>query len=165
MRTEVVMRMRLTDADVSIQLPKLKRPTLRQIQGEWSHVRSVVSDYSAEEAVTLRLGTVLEKTERHIGGSMYGRRVLRVCTRGILLGFQHHRWLLRNQWKFPAFMKLLGKVYIDFPGIIVAYGDGSHAVPYMGDGGKKKGWYGSWNSLRSGMSSFGRVAASSPFVL
>lgn len=150
---------RLTDDEVVIEMPALKRPTPAEVRKDWSGVRSIESDHSTEEAVTLRLSTVLRSTETRIDGTTYERWLMKLRTDGKLLGFQHRQWLLENQKKFPALMALLGKVYIDFAGIIVVDEGGDRDVPCVSSGGKQ--FVGGWSWLGSGFSVHGRLAVSS----
>lgn len=156
---------RLTDDEVVIEMPALKRPTLEQVQADWPAVKSIERDDSTEEAVTLRLSTVLKSTESRIDGKTYERRLMTLRTGGKLLGFQHRKWLLENQDKIAdpkvraALKALLGKVYIDFSGIIVVYEAGNRYVPYVGSDGRR--WFGRWDWLGSGFIGSGRIAVSS----
>lgn len=156
---------RLTDDEVVIEIPALKRPTLKEVQKSWDWVRSIESDNSTEDAVTLRLATVLKSTESRIDGATYERRTAKLRTDGRLLGFQHRKWLLENQSKIEgpkaraALKALLGKVYIDFSGIIVVRDDGSRVVPCVGNGGGQ--WCGTWNDLAYDFNDSGRIAVSS----
>lgn len=148
-----------TTEQLNIKIPALKRPTLKALQKEWSWIRSIERDISTEKACVLNLATVLEDGENSITGSEYEKRFPKD-----LLGFQHREWLIENQDKFPKLKELLGKellgkVYIDFPALIVVYDDGNRLVPYAGRDGKR--WYGYWNWLGLGFSSDGRFAVPS----
>ena len=150
---------RLTSDDVMIQLPALKRPTLAGLQQDWGYIDRIERDDSTEEPVTLRLATVLKSDESSIEGAVYERRLMRLRTDGRLLGFQHRQWLLEHQTELPELMALLGKVYVDFPGIVVVDDDGSRNVPYAGQDGKR--WATFWFWLNFDFVQSGRVAVSS----
>ena len=92
--------------------------------------------------------------EETITGSEYERRL--APQHDILLGHQHRQWLLEHQQEHPAFMALLGKVYIDFPGIVVVSEDGDRSVSYCDQGGSR--WGGDWGWLGYRFNSSGRVA-------
>jgi hypothetical protein len=127
--------------ELSIQLPALKRPTLEQLQSKYDWIKSIERDVSTEEPVTLSLATVLAVgSKSSINGKEYEKRIASKLSS--LLGFQHRQWLLEHQAEFPEFMALLGKVYIDFPGLVVVNRDGDRSVPYCGRDGSR--WAGSW---------------------
>ncbi len=140
--------------DVAIQIPALPRPTIAEIQAKFSWIKSIERDNSPTEAVTLSLGTVLRPDEGSVGGVEYERRIISLPT----LGYQQAVWLVDHQDEFPEFMALLGKVYIDFPGLVVVRENGDRDVPYLDQGGKR--WYLHWDWLGHGQRSDGRVAVS-----
>lgn len=151
---------RLINNEVVIEIPALKRPTLGQLRREHSWIRSIERDDSTEEAVTLRLATLVKSCESAISGATYERRLEKQRAEGRLLGYQHLQYLLEMQTKYPALMALLGKnVYIDFPGLVVVYKSRSRRVPCVIDDGKQFG--GLWHWLDDGFFSYGRVAVSS----
>lgn len=115
--------------EVSIQIPALPRPTLSDLQAKHSLVRSIKKDDSPEEPVMLHLGTLLRQGEERINGEEYEKRRLSLAE---MLGYQHAEWLVQHQDAFPALKALLGKVYIDFPGIVVAGAGGSRFFPCLG---------------------------------
>lgn len=126
---------RIMHDDVVIQIPALKRPTLKRVQESWSNIEKIERDNSTEEAVTLRLATVLKCARSSIDAEIYERRLLPLRNQGRLLGFQHRQYLLKVQRKYPTLMMLLGEIYIDFPGIIVVQRDGHRGVPCVNFGG------------------------------
>lgn len=140
---------------VTIQIPALPRPTLEVVQGKLSWVKSIEpgSDTSTEEAVTLKLYTVLQGEETSIDGDEYERRLIAQTGK---LGFQQALWLEEHQAESPELMALLGKVYIDFTGIVLVDGDGYRGFPYLGDGGERFKLNRHW--IEYGFSSLGRVA-------
>lgn len=148
---------RLTDEEVVIEIPALPRPTPEELQAKYSWIKRIERDDSPTEAVTLRLGTVLKSTEKDgIDGKIYERRLIPL--RGRTLGYQQREWIFKHQLEFPALMALLGKVYVDFSGIIVVHVGGRRGVPCARQRGER--WVGSWYSLGSGCNSDGRVAVS-----
>lgn len=157
---------RLTDDDVVIQIPALPRPTLDELKARYSWIERIERDDSPTEAVTLRLATVLKSDEGLVIGTVYARRL--VPKRPILLGIQHRDWLLANQDnpetipdpKVRAALKdLLGKVYMDFPGLVVVRSDGRRHFPFARQRGKR--WGGYWGWAGDGLGRNGRIAVSS----
>lgn len=149
---------RFTD-ELILRIPALPRPTIEELQGKFPWIRSVERDTSPTEAITLRLGTVLRGGEGTIGGGEYERRL--APKQDILLGYQQAVWLLESQDQLPELMAMaiLGKVYIDLPGLVVAGAGGLRSLPYLRrDGGR---WRLRWNWLGYGFSSDGRIAVSS----
>lgn len=140
-----------------MKIPALKRPTLKELQKNRSWIKSIESDQSTTKAVEVEFVSVLKEGETHISGSEYETRLK--LRDDVKLGYQHMKWLLENQKEFPEFMALLGKVYIDFPALVVVRGDGSRDVPYVHDGGGRFGGYWSW--LVHGFDVDGRIAVSS----
>lgn len=141
--------------EFTITLPALPRPSLNELRKQYPGITSIERDTSPETPVTLNLATVLKRGERSIGGTEYERRL--GPKQNVLLGFQHWQWLLAHQDEFPALKALLGKVYIDFPGIVVRDGEGDRVVPYCGQDDTR--WRGSWDWLGSSFRDRGRVAA------
>lgn len=155
---------RFTDDEVVIEIPALKRPTPEEIQAIHGPNATIERDDSTEAAVTMRLATVRKSTEPSIDGPTYERRILKLRTEGRLLGFQHRRWFFANVDLLPepaksAVKALLGKVYIDFPAIVVVDEDGSRCIPYADYDGKQ--WYGAWGGIGYDFDSYGRFAVSS----
>ena len=149
---------RLTDK-FTLQIPALPRPTLAELREKFPWIREekgIERDTSPTDAVTLRLGTVLCEGEDLIGGTEYERRLQ--PKQDILLGYQQAAWLVAHQDEFPAFMALLGKIYIDFPGLVVVRADGSRDVPCLPRGGRR--WRLRWVWLEGGVLRSGRVAVS-----
>jgi hypothetical protein len=141
--------------EISIQLPALKRPTLEQLQSKYDWIKSIERDTSNEGPVTLSFATILVPDDNgSIGGKEYEKRI--AAKHPSLLGFQHRQWLLEHQDEFPEFMALLGKVYIDFPGLVVVRRDGVRNVPYCGRLGSR--WGGTWFWLGNRFYVYGRVA-------
>jgi hypothetical protein len=145
--------LRLT-GEVSIRIPALPRPTLYELQEHCSWIKAIEEDISPEESVIFALATVLRKNEVRIGGELL---MLRLASRPkSLLGYQHFRWLLDHETEYPALMALLGKVYIDFLGIIVldARGIRHFACCRMG------GWHrlSCWCRYDCGFNENGRLA-------
>ncbi len=149
---------RLMHDDVVIQMPALKRPTLEEIRVSWSYIQRIERDDSTEEPVKLRLSTVLKSTEGSIDGATYERRLTVLRGKGGLLGFQHRQYMLKVQREYPALMALLGKVYIDFPGIIVVNQVGDRCIPYVIRDGMQ--FVGYWYGLGGDFYGIGRVAVS-----
>jgi hypothetical protein len=141
--------------EVSIQFPALKRPTLEYLQSKYDWIKSIERDTSTEESVTLSLATVLAAgSTASIGGREYELRIAEHLNS--LLGFQHREWLLEHQAECPEFMALLGKVYIDFPGIVVVCRDSDRHIPYCNRNGSR--WGGNWNWLSDDFLVNGRIA-------
>jgi hypothetical protein len=141
--------------ELSIQLPALKRPTLKEIQSKYDWVKSIERDTSTEDAVTLTFATVLVPNDgSSIDGKEYEKRI--AFKLNSLLGFQHMIWLIEHQAEFPEFMALLGKIYIDFPGTVVVDRDGDRNIPYCTQRGSR--WDDYWDWLGNGFHSGGRIA-------
>jgi len=127
-------RFRLPDCfretnEVSITIPALARPTLPELRLKHDWIREkdgIERDTSPTGAVTLKLATVLREGEGSINGSKCEERIAGKLD--IVLGYQQAVWLVEHQDEFPEFMALLGKIYIDFTGLVVvdAYGDRSY---------------------------------------
>ena len=76
-----------------------------------------------------------------------------------LLGYQQLAWLVEHQDKYPVFMDLLGKIYVDFSGLVVVIELGDRrSVPYGGRSGKR--WGAGWGWLRGHFRQIGRLAVS-----
>lgn len=148
--------------ELTIEIPALPRSTLEELKERYPWIAKIERDDSPEGPVTLRLATVLKSGEDSVDGATYERR--RAPKRGLLLGLQHRDWLLKNQDELPeparaALRALLGKVYLDFPGISVVREDGDRLCPYASVFGGR--WDGRWRWFGSGFDRSGRVAVSS----
>lgn len=142
---------------MNITIPKLKKPTLKKLQREYSWIRSIESDTSPEEEVTLDLISVLKKEESYISKGVYEERIRTLPS----LGYSQATWLAEHQDEFPEFMALLGKVYIDFSGLVVLNADGRRALPCLSRRGERWGLY--WGWLGLDFNRYGRVAVSGKF--
>ncbi len=146
--------------ELTIQIPALARPTLEQLQEKYSWIREengIERDTSPIEAVTLKLGTVLHPDEEKINGTEYEKRIapkLSIC-----LGYQQVLWLVEHQEEFPEFMALLGKAYIDFPGLVVVSAHGDRRFPCLNRDGER--WDLGWRWVDDDLNQDGRVAVSS----
>jgi hypothetical protein len=140
--------------EISIQIPALKRPTLEYLQAKYG-IKSIERDTSTEEPVTLTFATVLvPDDDGSIDGVEYERRIM--LKHDVLLGFQHREYVVEYQDEFPELKPFLGKIYIDFSGIVVVYRDGDRYVPCCHPGGSR--WYGSWIWLSGSFNANGRLA-------
>jgi hypothetical protein len=135
--------------ELTIEIPALRRPTLEEIQSQYPWVTSIERDTSPEEPVTFILTTVLADAEDFIGGAEYARRLAK--RPAVLLGLQHRDWFLAHQHEFSAYKELLGKISIDFPGIVLRKG-GARNVACVHHRTSSYGWLG------SGVKSDARVA-------
>jgi hypothetical protein len=143
--------------ELTIRIPALKRPTLAQLQAKWPWIKKIERDTSPEGSVTLNLATILrDAAEGSVNGPEYERRIASSLSR--LLGYQHLEWLVAHQDEYPAFMALLGKVYIDFSGLVVVSGRGLRSVPYGNRIGGR--WGADWGWLSGGFGRGWRVAVS-----
>ncbi len=134
--------------EVCIQIPALARATLAELMGR------IERDTSPINAVTLRLGTILALHEPRIDGKEYGRRIMPSLHAS--LGYQQACWLAEHQNEFPEFMALLGKFYIDFPGLLITQGDGRKYFPYLFQSGKR--WDVAWRCVPTPYYQYGRIA-------
>lgn len=146
----------LNTGELSIPMPALPRPTLEVIQPKFSWVKKIERDTSPTEAGVLNLTTILRPSEEKVNGEEYERRI---ATRlGSLYGPQHALWLVDHQDEHPVFKALLGKIYIDFSGMVVMGEDGRRRVFCLSqDGGR---WCGLWHWLGSDFHQGGRLASS-----
>lgn len=142
--------------ELTIEIPALKRPTPEELKKDFPWIRFTERDTSPEGPVKLTLVALLRAGEGSIRGAEYERRLVKIGNNG--LGYQHQQWLLKNQDKFPKLAALRGKVYIDFPGLIVVSSLGNRCIPYVNDAGKR--WGGDWGWLGSAFRSRNRVAVS-----
>jgi len=144
---------RLT-GEISIRMPTLPRPSLEELQERDTWIKAIEQDASPEESVIFTLATVLRTNEVRIGGE---ELMLRLASRPRgLLGHQHLRWLLDHEAEYPELMALLGRIYIDFPGIIVLDAGGIRHFASCRMGGRHR--LSCWCRLDSGFSENGRVA-------
>ena len=142
--------------ELTLQIPALPRPTLAELQAKFDWVKRIERDTSPIEAVTLKLATVLREGEKSVNGAEYERRLTPKLD--LVLGYQQAVWLEEHQDEFSEFMALLGKIYIDFSGLVVVHADGGRGVPYFDQDGER--WELYWHWLRGGFRSGGRVAVS-----
>jgi hypothetical protein len=143
--------------ELTVHIPALKRPTLAQLQAKYAWIKKIERDTSPEGPVTLNLATVLrDAAEGSINGPEYERRIASSLSR--LLGYQQLAWLVEHQDEYPAFMALLGKVYVDFSGLVVVDGRGDRYVPYGCRLGKR--WDAYWGWLGNYFHRNGRLAVS-----
>ena len=103
--------------ELTICIPARKRPTLQQLQAKWPWIKKIERDTSPEGPVVFNLATVLrDAAEGSINGPEYERRLASSLSK--LLGYQQLAWLVEHQDKYPVFMDLLGKIYVDFWGLV-----------------------------------------------
>ncbi|TSC75555.1 MAG: hypothetical protein G01um101430_397 [Parcubacteria group bacterium Gr01-1014_30] len=144
--------------ELAIQIPALPRLKLAELREKFLWIREeegIERDVSPTEAVTLRLGTVLRADEESLDGKEYKRR--RASLTG-LHGYQQAAWFVEHQDEFPELMTLLGKIYIDFPGLVVVSADGDRSFPCLRQSGER--WKLDWGWVGGGFNSFGRIASS-----
>jgi len=141
--------------EFTVRIPALPRPTLKALQAKFSWVKSIERDTSPETAVTLRLGTILRPDEDRVNGTEYELRLVSVTGP---LGYQQAEWLVAHQDAFPGLTALLGKVYIDFPGLVVVRAFGCRFFPYLFRVGGR--WDLRWPRVEDGFDRRGRVALS-----
>lgn len=144
--------------EIAIQIPALPRPTLGELQAKYSWIKSIESDTSPTDAVTLTLGTVLGPDEEQIDGKEYKSR--RVPLAGRMLGYQHGVWLVDHQDdpELAPLKALLGKAYIDLSGLVVVDADGGRDSPSLGTDGER--WGLPWHWAENFLGRFGRLAVS-----
>ncbi|HUX35974.1 MAG TPA: hypothetical protein VMV71_02990 [Candidatus Paceibacterota bacterium] len=145
--------------ELTIQISALARPTLGQLREKYSWIKEeggIERDTSPTEAITIKLGTVLRPDEERVNGAEYEKRIAPKLNLG--LGYQHALWLVEHQEEFPEFMALLGKVYIDFPGLVVVDADGNRSFPFLLENGGR--WSLRWRWIVDGLDRGGRLALS-----
>jgi hypothetical protein len=127
------------------------------LQAKWSWIKKIERDTSSERPVTLNLATILRnEAEGSINGPEYEWRIASSLSR--LLGYQQLAWLVEHQDEHPAFMALLGKVYIDFSALVVVGVNGTRNVPYGRQNGLR--WDARWHWLGDDFRQSGRLAVS-----
>ena len=144
----------------AITIPVLPRPTPKALRSKYDWIREkdgIEADTSPTDAVTLALGVVLRPKESSINGQEYERR--RLSLPG-LLGYQQAAWLVENQDdpKLAAFKALCGKIYIDFPGLVVVDADGRRLFPDLDELGGR--WDLCWSWTGHDLDQDGRLASS-----
>ena len=139
---------------MTIQIPKLKKPTLQELKAKYPWIHSIESDSSPEEAVTLELDTVLEARENYISGKEYEKRRKDIP----VLGYSQAEWLVEHQDEFPELKAELGKIYVDFPATMGLLGDGYRFFPCLRQDGAR--WNLHWYWLDDDLNSRGRMARS-----
>lgn len=139
--------------DFTVQIPALARPDLAALQAKYDWINRIERDDSPTDALTLVLGTVLREGEERIDGAEYQIRLRGVPT----LGYQQLAWLVEHQDEHPAFMALLGQIYVDGPAIIVVRRDGNRRFADLDRLGRR--WYLGWSGTGNGLDRGGRVAA------
>ncbi len=145
--------------EVTIQIPALPRPTLAELRKKFSWIREeggIERDTSPTEAVTFKLGTVLRPDEERINGPEYEQR--RAPLAGRLFGYQQLAWLVEYQDEHPALKALLGRIYIDGPGLVVVDADGGRDFPDLVGRGRR--WDLRWRWSGRGLLRHGRLAVS-----
>lgn len=135
-----------------MNIPALKRPTLKHLKAKFPWIVSA-HDTSPTKKVSLDIISILKEGENYISGKEYEKRLP-----SNLLGYQQAVWLVEHQDEFPDFMALLGKVYIDFTGLVVVNSRGRRFYPYLDRFGGR--WYFYWHWIDRGFSSSGRIASS-----
>lgn len=154
-RWSVENLLRVTN-ELTLQIPALAPPTLKELQSKWDWIESIERDSSPTKAVTLKLATILRVSEGSVNGDEYEKRIARKLD--LILGYQQAVWLVEHQDEFPEFMALLGKVYIDFSGLVVVRSGGYRNFPYLIQSGER--WYLGWRWVGRGFGSDERVALS-----
>lgn len=147
-----------TTGEFTVQIPALPRPTLEQLQAKHSLFKSIERDTSPSEAITMmNLATILRPGEtKAISGAEYEQRLASYLND--LLGFQQLEWLVEHQDEHPSFKALLGKIYVDGPGLVVADANGDRHIPCLNRDGQR--WKLCWRCLVNVFHGLGRVASS-----
>ncbi|MDO8664502.1 MAG: hypothetical protein Q7K44_03095 [Candidatus Liptonbacteria bacterium] len=133
--------------EITIKIPALARPTLKQLREDypWRHWKKIEYDVSTEKAIELKLGTVFRLGDV-VSGPEYEKRIsphLNAC-----LGSQQALWLRRHIDEFPELKPLLGKIYIDFPGVVMVSISGKREMPYLAmDDESYEQWCLSWGEI------------------
>ena len=119
--------------ELTLQIPALPRPTLKELRRDFSWIKSIERDTSPTEAVTLKLGTVLRPSESRVSGAERECRIAEsFSSLTDFLGYQQLKWLADNQDEQHAFKALVGKIFIEGPGIIVLHAeDGRRKLPFL----------------------------------
>lgn len=109
---------------IEIPIPALPRPTFSFLQKRFPDITSIERDISPTGEVTLHLETVPSVEVGSIMGPIRKKKYERwlVSRIDVVLGYQQAVWLGEHQNEFPA-LALLDNLLIDFPAIVVAFGD------------------------------------------
>jgi|GEM_PF-903485 len=142
--------------ELTIDIPALQRPMLKDLQAKFSWIKSIERDTSPTDAVTLKLGAVLWPDEDRVDGSEYERRIASKVN--ITLGYQQAEWLMKHQDEHPAFKALFGQIYINFPGLVVVNTSGDRYFPCLGEGGGRRDL--DWDWVGDDFNRLGRLAVS-----
>lgn len=147
--------------EVTIDIPALPRPSLEELQAKFSGVKGIKRDTSPTRTVAMRLGTVLRPNDERIDGPEYERRLAPQLD--LALGYQQAAWLIERYGSSPWLMAQLGKVYIDFPGLVVENVHGSRFFLCLNDDSKR--WDLDWHWIGKGLLRNGLVAFSGGLLL
>lgn len=147
---------------VHVAIPALPQMTREEIQKvfPWKirEEKGIERDCAPTSAVTMILDTVMtdEDTGDYIAGSVYEQRL--AAKLDIVLGLQQAIWLVEHQDEFPDLMALVGRIYIDCPGLVVVCGSGGRCIPYLG---KQDGRFVlDWHWVDDSFDRYGRIAVS-----
>src|SRR3990167_7564614 len=142
---------------MTLLIPQLKKPTLKELKKTYPWIKSIESDTSPTQQVSLEILNLVRGGEKHIPCEEYTKR-----REGLpLLGYQQAAWLVQHQDddgpEFEAFRDLRWTVYIDFPATVVVSADGDRGFAYLDEHGVR--WYLDWRGVGDDLRQDGRVAS------
>src|SRR3990167_467424 len=140
---------------MTLLIPQLKKPTLKELKKTYPWIKSIESDTSPTQQVSLEILNLVRGGEKHIPCEEYTKR-----REGLpLLGYQQATWLVQHQDdpELAKFKALCGKVYIDFPALTVVHADGDRLFAYLREFDGR--WCLRWHRIDCGLYRFGRVAS------
>src|SRR3990167_9036913 len=142
---------------MTLLIPQLKKPTLKELKKTYPWIKSIESDTSPTQQVSLEILNLVRGGEKHIPCEEYTKR-----REGLpLLGYQQATWLVQHQDdpELAKFKALCWKFYfyIDFPALIVVSAGGYRRFAYLYELGGR--WCLHWYRVDQGLYRFGRVAS------
>src|SRR3990167_3659558 len=142
---------------MTLLIPQLKKPTLKELKKTYPWIKSIESDTSPTQQVSLEILNLVRGGEKHIPCEEYTKR-----REGLpLLGYQQATWLVQHQDdpELAKFKALCWKFcfYIDFHALIVVSAGGYRRFAYLYELGGR--WCLHWYRVDHGLYRFGRVAS------
>src|SRR3990167_6080873 len=107
---------------MTLLIPQLKKPTLKELKKTYPWIKSIESDTSPTQQVSLEILNLVRGGEKHIPCEEYAKR-----REGLpLLGYQQAAWLVQHQDEpeLAEFKALCEMVCIDFPALTVVNAGG-----------------------------------------
>ena len=116
--------------ELSILIPALPRPTLKELQKINKEIVKIEQDKSPTEPVTLKLVTVLCDDKCDWRTADEDRQQRFASIQFTLLGYQQLKWLIENQDEYPDLKKFyIENINIEFRGLTALTHIGSQIFP------------------------------------